>query len=105
MSARRARGAGEEGDGLDLLLDTICNMFGLFIFVAMLVALLVSTRGSAVEPDVAPPDAELAVDARRLAERRVAALEQAIEAIDEEEIDADEAALADARALLEEAER
>lgn len=105
MSARRARGAGEDGDGLDLLLDTICNMFGLFIFVAMLVALLVSTRGVAVEPDVAPPEAEVAIDARRLAERRLSALERAIEAIDEEEIAADEAALADARAMLDAARR
>ena len=105
MSARGVRGAGEDGDGLDLLLDTICNMFGLFIFVAMLVALLVSTRGSAIEPEIAPPDEEFAVDDRVLAERRRSALERAIASIDESEIAADEAALAEARAMLEEAER
>ncbi|MGA0420261.1 MAG: hypothetical protein ACO3P9_09540, partial [Phycisphaerales bacterium] len=100
-----SRRASPQGESLDLLLDTICNMFGLFIFVAMLVALLVSTRGSAIEPEIAPPDEEFAVDDRVLAERRRSALERAIASIDESEIAADEAALAEARAMLEEAER
>ncbi|MBT4768856.1 MAG: hypothetical protein HOO04_10925, partial [Phycisphaerae bacterium] len=31
---------------LDLLLDTICNMFGMIIFIAVLAAVLASARGA-----------------------------------------------------------
>jgi hypothetical protein len=41
----RRRRAGDRAESMDLLLDTICNMFGLFIFVAMLVALLARVGG------------------------------------------------------------
>ena len=34
----------EETDSLDLLLDTICNMFGMIIFVAILAAIIASVR-------------------------------------------------------------
>ena len=54
----------DEGDGLDLLLDAICNIFGLFIFVAMLVALIVSVRGTEAKPDEAPPATQALVSSR-----------------------------------------
>lgn len=63
----------EADDGLDLLLDTICNMFGTIIFVALIAALLAltSTKGSP-EPSLAAgdPDGErqLAVLAARAEE-------------------------------------
>ena len=37
MSRRRRGSEGDEFGSLDLLLDTICNMFGMFIFIGMLV--------------------------------------------------------------------
>jgi hypothetical protein len=47
---------GDEFSSLELLLDTICNMFGLFIFIGMLVALLVSMRAAQVRPpEPVPP--------------------------------------------------
>jgi len=47
----------EADDGLDLLLDTICNMFGTIIFVALIAALLAltSTKGSP-EPSLVAGD-------------------------------------------------
>lgn len=48
---------GDEFSSLELLLDTICNMFGLFIFIGMLVALLVSVRGAQVRPPEPVPPA------------------------------------------------
>lgn len=39
------RGRSTSGDSLDLLLDTICNTFGGVVFIAVLVALLLQTRG------------------------------------------------------------
>ena len=47
----------ESDDSLDLLLDTICNMFGTIIFVALIAALLAltSTRGSP-EPSLVAGD-------------------------------------------------
>ena len=44
MSRRRRGGEGDEFGSLDLLLDTICNMFGMFIFIGMLVSLMASAR-------------------------------------------------------------
>lgn len=41
---RRRTAEGDEFGSLELLLDTICNIFGLFIFVGMLVSLLASAR-------------------------------------------------------------
>lgn len=50
MTARaRARRVSRQTDSsLDLLLDTICNMFGIFIFSAMIVAVLSMTRSTVV---------------------------------------------------------
>lgn len=44
MRARRWKR--EEGDSLDLLLDTMCNLFGGIVFVALLVALLAGEDAS-----------------------------------------------------------
>ena len=44
---RRRRGV-DDLDSLDLLLDTICNMFGIFIFSALIVALLAMTRSKEI---------------------------------------------------------
>lgn len=51
------RTRGDADDGLDLLLDTICNMFGTIIFVALIAALLAltSTKGSP-EPSLVAGD-------------------------------------------------
>ena len=51
------RKRGDADDGLDLLLDTICNMFGTIIFVALIAALLAltSTKGSP-EPSLVAGD-------------------------------------------------
>lgn len=84
--SRRCRRREETAESLDLLLDTICNMFGLFIFVAMLVALIASVR--AQEPTVEDPrrieDARLAAARRQRDEvaARLAALDPG--ALDEE---------------------
>ena len=43
MKERRGSGARYRGDSLELLLDTICNMFGTIIFVALIAALLALT--------------------------------------------------------------
>jgi hypothetical protein len=42
-----SRSSDEPGDSLELLLDTICNMFGTIIFVALIAALLALTSASA----------------------------------------------------------
>jgi hypothetical protein len=44
MSRRTRRG--EDSDSLYLLLDTVCNTFGLFIFISINVAILVGSRGA-----------------------------------------------------------
>ena len=59
MSRRSSQG--DEFGSLELLLDTICNMFGLFIFVGMLVALLASARSTELEAQGKPASAS-AVD-------------------------------------------
>lgn len=61
MSRRSAQG--DEFGSLELLLDTICNMFGLFIFIGMLVAVLASARTTVLEAKGRPPSADpLAAD-------------------------------------------
>ena len=45
---------GEEFGSLELLLDTICNMFGLFIFMGMLVAVLASARSTVLQSQGVP---------------------------------------------------
>ncbi|MCE9620172.1 MAG: hypothetical protein K8R92_09715 [Planctomycetes bacterium] len=42
----RRKRAGENFDSLYLLLDTVCNTFGLFIFISINVAILVGTRNT-----------------------------------------------------------
>jgi hypothetical protein len=86
MKGRR----GDSDDSLDLLLDTICNMFGTIIFVALIAALLAltSTKGSP-EPSLVTgdPDGErqlalLAARAEEL-ERELSALPAAAEATED----------------------
>ncbi len=93
----------EEGDGLDLLLDAICNIFGLFIFVAMLVALIVSVRGTEARPDDAPPteSADPLVAGSRL---EIEALESRIASFDLASLEEEDAAVEGAREALEAAE-
>jgi hypothetical protein len=50
----RRKGDGDEFGSLELLLDTICNMFGLFIFVGMLTALLASARSTQIRSESTP---------------------------------------------------
>lgn len=67
MRARRWKR--EEGDSLDLLLDTMCNLFGGIIFVALLVALLAGDDASKkVNPSRSP--------SQDLLEREIANLEE-----------------------------
>ena len=67
MRARRWKR--EEGDSLDLLLDTMCNLFGGIIFVALLVALLAGDDASKkVNPSRSP--------SQDLLEREIANLEK-----------------------------
>lgn len=54
---RRRTAEGDEFGSLELLLDTICNMFGLFIFVGMLVALLASARSTELQAQGKPASA------------------------------------------------
>lgn len=91
----------DEGDGLDLLLDAICNIFGLFIFVAMLVALIVSVRGTEARPDEAPT-AQDAIVASRPSE--LESLEARIAAFDLASLEAEDEAVEGARESLEAAE-
>ncbi len=86
MKGRR----GDSDDSLDLLLDTICNMFGTIIFVALIAALLAltSTKGSpepslvAGDPDGERQLALLAARAEEL-ERELSALPAAAEATED----------------------
>jgi hypothetical protein len=79
-----SRRASPQGESLDLLLDTICNMFGLFIFVAMLVALLARVGGPRLvdggdddRRQASSMDSGTAAVARRISdlERRIATFE------------------------------
>jgi len=89
MSRRSAQG--DEFGSLELLLDTICNMFGLFIFVGMLVALLASARSTELEAQ-GKPASESAVDP--LAADRVA-IERLRDRVAHAEAEATPAALVD----------
>jgi len=72
MRARRWKR--EEGDSLDLLLDTMCNLFGGIIFVALLVALLAGEDASQkVNPGKNP--------SQDLLEREIANLQQDLDAL------------------------
>ncbi len=91
----------DEGDGLDLLLDAICNIFGLFIFVAMLVALLVSVRGTEAKPDEAPPATHAIVSSSA---SEIESLEGRIASFDLASLEAEDEAIKGGRASLEAAE-
>lgn len=72
MRARRWKR--EEGDSLDLLLDTMCNLFGGIIFVALLVALLAGEDASQkVNPGRNP--------SQDLLDREIANLQQDFDAL------------------------
>lgn len=86
---RRRSGDGDEFGSLELLLDTICNMFGLFIFVGMLVALLASSRAVEIQSQGTPASAT-AVDP-------VAADRQAVERLRERVEEAERRAAPDAK--------
>ncbi|MEX2673420.1 MAG: hypothetical protein WD294_15075 [Phycisphaeraceae bacterium] len=85
---RRAK----DEDSLELLLDTICNVFGSIVFIAILVAILSSS--SSTEPDetsVYVSPAEIAASEARIAELEndIEQLEQNEAALfDEEEVEA-----------------
>ena len=53
MTRRRAES--DDLDSLNLLLDTICNMFGIFVFSALIVALLATTRSTQVVQTISAP--------------------------------------------------
>jgi hypothetical protein len=86
---RRRSGDGDEFGSLELLLDTICNMFGLFIFVGMLVALLASSRAVEIQSQGTPASVT-AMDP-------VAADRQAVERLRERVEEAERTAAPDAK--------
>ena len=67
MSRRRA--SSNQDDSLDLLLDTVTNVFGGVMFLTLLAALLILSRGSTAvaEPESEPPVANKELDARLVA--------------------------------------
>ena len=58
----------EGSDGLELLLDTICNVFGGIVFIAILVALLTSARNSDVRREQLPEPGMAEVDTESIAQ-------------------------------------
>ena len=75
------RNSADEEDSLDLLLDTVSNVFGGVMFLTLLAALLILTRGAqeVTEPEVVPP--EVTVDTEnRLAQIEMRQAATAIEA-------------------------
>jgi Skp family chaperone for outer membrane proteins len=59
MRRSRRSVSSEQGDSLELLLDTICNMFGTIIFVALIAALLaLSSTAGRTETSLASIDVE-----------------------------------------------
>ena len=54
--SRRSK-AGDEFGSLDLLLDTVCNMFGLFIFIGIIVAILAGARSKEIITKASPAGA------------------------------------------------
>ncbi len=53
----RRGGSGDEFGSLDLLLDTVCNMFGLFIFIGIIVAILAGARSKELITKATPAGA------------------------------------------------
>lgn len=94
----------ESEDSTDLLLDAICNMFGLFIFVAMLVSLLVSVKGPRIVQEAAEATREEREDPRLPASREeLEALRAAVGRFDAAALDEERAALAAAALAVAEA--
>lgn len=54
--SRRSK-SGDEFGSLDLLLDTVCNMFGLFIFIGIIVAILAGARSKELITKASPAGA------------------------------------------------
>ncbi len=67
----------EGGDGLELLLDTVCNVFGGIMFIAILVALLTSARSSRLESRTDETDLQARNERHRLASE-IASYERAL---------------------------
>jgi len=90
--ARHRRSQDEES--LDLLLDTICNVFGGIVFIAILVAVLANAKGGGrfdretSTSDVVPAGQLLALEAEATSLRRsIAILAEPIPGIDEARLD------------------
>jgi hypothetical protein len=103
----RRRGQGDEFGSLELLLDTICNMFGLFIFVGMLVALLASARSTELRTQGRPAAAidSLAADRDAIARLRERVSQAEREAVPDAPVDEARGRLASLRARNDELER
>ena len=85
--SRRKR-MGEDSDSLYLLLDTVCNTFGLFIFISINVAILVGTREA---QNVVQDARKQVVDADPLAGERAALQRLRVMVADAEKKNPDEA--------------
>jgi len=85
--SRRKR-MGEDSDSLYLLLDTVCNTFGLFIFISINVAILVGTREA---QNVVEDARKQVVDADPLAGERAALQRLRVMVADAEKKNPDEA--------------
>jgi len=85
--SRRKR-MGEDSDSLYLLLDTVCNTFGLFIFISINVAILVGTREA---QNVVEDARKRVVDADPLAAERAALQRLRVMVADAEKKNPDEA--------------
>ena len=55
---RRRQPDPDDLDSLNLLLDTVCNMFGVFIFSALIVAIMAMTRSTQIVVEASPASAQ-----------------------------------------------
>jgi len=106
-SGKRRRSGEDEFRSLDLLLDTICNMFGMFIFIGMVVALLASARSQQL---ITPGTPALVIDAlaadREVVQRLRERVQQAeAKAIPDAVVDQARGQLASLQVSTEEVER
>lgn len=105
---RRRTAEGDEFGSLELMLDTICNIFGLFIFVGMLVSLLASARSRELVAQGTPSAAAvdpLAVDRAAVERLRERVREAEAAARPDAEVDRARGGLAAVRARNDELER
>lgn len=105
---RRRTADGDEFGSLELLLDTICNIFGLFIFVGMLVSLLASARSRELVAKGVPAAAAvdpLATDRQAIERLRERVREAEAAASPDAEVDRARGGLAAVRARNDELER